>query len=100
MNGQGMKAGVIGAGAWGTALAQLLAADGQAVTLWALEPEVVDYIQGDLTIWERDPLENLAADGQLMAYRHDDFWQCMDTLRDLRALEGLWQAHKAPWKVW
>ena len=67
---------------------------------FVLEPEVIDYIQGDLTIWERDPLENLASDGQLMAYRHDDFWQCMDTLRDLRALEGLWQANQAPWKIW
>jgi len=67
---------------------------------FVLEPEVIDYIQGDQTVWEREPVEHLASDGQLMAYRHDDFWQCMDTLRDLRALEGLWQANQAPWKVW
>jgi glucose-1-phosphate cytidylyltransferase len=45
-------------------------------------------------------LEKLAAEGQLAAYRHEDFWQCMDTLRDKRLLEGLWHAHRAPWKVW
>ena len=67
---------------------------------FVLEPGVVEYIQGDSTMWEREPIENLAADGQLMAYRHDDFWQCMDTLRDLRSLESLWQANQAPWKVW
>jgi glucose-1-phosphate cytidylyltransferase len=67
---------------------------------FVLEPEVIDYIDGDDTIWERDPLERLAADGQLVAYRHDGFWQPMDTLRDVRLLESLWQAGQAPWKVW
>jgi glucose-1-phosphate cytidylyltransferase len=67
---------------------------------FVLEPQVFDYIAGDDTYFEREPLENLAADGQLMAYRHDGFWQCMDTLRDLRLLESLWATGKAPWKVW
>jgi glucose-1-phosphate cytidylyltransferase len=62
-----------------------------------LEPEVRDYIDGDHTTFEREPLERLAAEGQLMAYRHPGFWQCMDTLRDVRLLEDLWQSGKAPW---
>jgi glucose-1-phosphate cytidylyltransferase len=65
-----------------------------------LEPGVLDYIEGDETHWEREPLERLAAEGQLMAYRHENFWQCMDTLRDKRLLEQLWQSGEAPWKVW
>ncbi len=67
---------------------------------FVLEPGVLEYIDGDETIFEREPLERLARDGQLMAYRHEAFWQCMDTLRDLRLLEDLWQEGKAPWKVW
>lgn len=67
---------------------------------FVLEPGVLDYIEGDETIFERAPLERLAHDRQLVAYRHDDFWQCMDTLRDARLLESLWQSGKAPWKVW
>ncbi len=67
---------------------------------FVLEPGVLEYIANDQTSWEREPLERLADDGQLMAYRHDDFWQCMDTLRDHRLLEGLWAGNKAPWKVW
>jgi glucose-1-phosphate cytidylyltransferase len=67
---------------------------------FVLEPEVFDYIDGDETQWEREPLERLAEDGQLMAYRHSGFWQCMDTLRDKRLLENLWQSGDAPWKVW
>src|SRR5207247_10028745 len=67
---------------------------------FVLEPGVLDYIDGDDTPWEHAPLERLAADGQLVAYRHDDFWQCMDTLRDLRLLESLWQQRRAPGKVW
>jgi len=65
-----------------------------------LEPQVLDYIDGDETIWEREPLERLAEDGQLAAYRHDGFWQPMDTLRDVRLLESLWQSGEVPWKVW
>lgn len=67
---------------------------------FVLEPGVLDYIGGDETIWEREPMERLARDGQLVAYRHGDFWQCMDTLRDVRLLNGLWGSGKAPWKVW
>ena len=66
---------------------------------FVLEPAVFDYIEGDATQFERAPLEELAKDGQLMAYRHYDFWQCMDTVRDRKRLEDLW-AGDAPWKVW
>ncbi len=67
---------------------------------FVLEPDVADYIDDDSTIWEREPMERLAVDGQLVAYRHDGFWQCMDTLRDVRLLNGLWAEGKAPWRVW
>jgi glucose-1-phosphate cytidylyltransferase len=67
---------------------------------FVLEPGVLEYVRGDETTFEAEPLEHLAAEGQLMAYKHEDFWQCMDTLRDLRQLEGLWSNGKAPWKVW
>jgi len=68
---------------------------------FVLEPEVFNYIKdGDSTIWERSPLERLAADGKLSAYTHDGFWKCMDTLRDKIELENLWKSGKAPWKVW
>ena len=67
---------------------------------FVLEPQVLDYIKGDATVWEQEPLERLAREGQLMAYRHEDFWQCMDTLRDKRMLESLWDSRQAPWKVW
>ena len=65
-----------------------------------LEPEVLDYIEGDETIFERDPLENLAKEGQLMAYKHHGYWQCMDTKRDHDLLEDLWNNDKAPWHIW
>jgi glucose-1-phosphate cytidylyltransferase len=64
------------------------------------EPGIFDYIVDDQTSLEVFSLEHLAADGQLAAFRHEGFWQCMDTLRDKRYLEGLWQAGKAPWKIW
>jgi glucose-1-phosphate cytidylyltransferase len=67
---------------------------------FVLEPEVFRYIDGDSTHWEKEPLEGLAKDGQLAAYRHTSFWQCMDTLRDKRLLEDLWQSGRAPWKLW
>ena len=67
---------------------------------FVLEPQVLDYIEGDEMIFEREPLERLAEDEQLVAYRHDGFWQCMDTLRDLRLLEALWNSGDVPWKVW
>lgn len=65
-----------------------------------LQPEVFDYIEGDTTVFEKAPLERLAAEGQLMAYEHDGFWQCMDTQRDKQQLEALWASGNAPWKVW
>ena len=64
------------------------------------EPEVFNYLHGDQTILEAQALEQLAADGQLAAYQHNEFWQCMDTLRDKRLLENLWQNGEAPWRVW
>ena len=67
---------------------------------FVLEPGVFEYIDGDDTVWEREPLEQLAKDGQLIAYRHASFWQCMDTLREKHILESLWQSGKAPWKIW
>ena len=67
---------------------------------FVLSPKVLDYIEGDHTLWERDPLERLAAEGQLSAYLHRGFWQPMDTLRDKTLLEELWQSGKAPWKAW
>ena len=67
---------------------------------FVLEPEVIDYIGDDSTTWEREPLENLAKDGELSAYRHTGFWQPMDTLRDKQVLEDLWQKGTAPWYVW
>ena len=67
---------------------------------FVLEPAVFDYIDADDTQWEKEPLERLAADGQLMAYRHDAFWQCMDTIRDKKRLEKLWQDGNPPWKLW
>ncbi|CAN5443309.1 glucose-1-phosphate cytidylyltransferase [soil metagenome] len=67
---------------------------------FVLSPEVLDYIEGDSTIWEREPLERLASERQLGAYEHGGFWQPMDTLRDKTYLEELWQGGKAPWKVW
>ena len=60
----------------------------------------IDYIEGDDTTFEREPLERLAAEGQLQAYKHDGFWQCMDTLRDKTMLDGLLEENRAPWKVW
>lgn len=67
---------------------------------FVLQPSVIDYVQDDATIWERDPLERLAEEGQLAAFQHQGFWQPMDTLRDKIHLEELWSSGKAPWKVW
>jgi glucose-1-phosphate cytidylyltransferase len=64
------------------------------------EPQVIDYIDGDEIMWENEPLERLAAEGQLMAYKHSSFWQCMDTLREKHLLEKLWQSGNPPWKTW
>lgn len=65
-----------------------------------LEPKVIDYINGDATFFERDPLEQLAKEGELSAYKHDGFWKCMDTLRDKEVLEYMWVTDSAPWKRW
>lgn len=67
---------------------------------FVFEPAVLDYMIDDETILERDPLERLAADGQLMAFQHDGFWQPMDTLREKQLLESLWTSGRAPWRVW
>jgi glucose-1-phosphate cytidylyltransferase len=67
---------------------------------FVLEPGVLDYIDGDHITFEQEPLEHLAADGELAAYRHRGFWQPMDTLRDKRSLEDLWDSGRAPWKTW
>lgn len=67
---------------------------------FVLSPKVIDLIPGDDSVWEREPLETLADDGQLTAFEHEGFWQPMDTLRDKNHLEELWQSGKAPWKVW
>ena len=65
-----------------------------------LEPSVIDLIEGDKTIWERQPLEELAAERQLNVYKHSGYWQPMDTLREKIHLEELWESGQAPWKVW
>jgi len=67
---------------------------------FVLEPEVLDYIEGDSTVFEQEPLQKLAQDGQLNAFQHTDFWQPMDTLRDKNLLDRLWNEGKAPWKSW
>ncbi len=67
---------------------------------FVLSPRVIDYIDGDQTSWEKEPLERLANEGQLSAYRHRGFWQPMDTMRDKNLLEELWCGGNAPWKVW
>ena len=67
---------------------------------FVLQPEVVNYIEGDQTAWEFESLEKIAADGQLAAYQHEGFWQSMDTLRDVNVLEKFWREGNAPWKLW
>lgn len=64
------------------------------------QPEFIEYIEDDTTVLEKDPLERVAKDSQLMAYRHEGFWQCMDTVREKEQLEKLWASGNAPWKVW
>jgi glucose-1-phosphate cytidylyltransferase len=67
---------------------------------FVLEPGVFDYIDGDTSHWEKEPMERLAADGELMAFRHEGFWQCMDTMREKVILEEMWQSGRAAWNVW
>lgn len=76
--------------------------DGSVVNMGFMvcEPQVFDYIEGDKMVLEREPLENLVKDNQLMAYSHTGFWQCMDTMQERDRLEKLWENKEAPWKVW
>ena len=76
--------------------------DGNYVNIgfMVLNPKIFDYLKDDKTVFEKEPLERLANDGELMAYKHEGFWQCMDTLRDRQLLEKLWADGDAPWKVW
>ena len=67
---------------------------------FVLEPEAIDYIEGDATVWEREPMERLADEGKLAAYRHSGYWQNMDSLRDKMVLEEQWTSARPPWKVW
>lgn len=67
---------------------------------FVLEPEVFEYVEDDDTQWEKEPMERLSEDGQLMAYCHESFWQCMDTLREKNLLERMWESGEAPWKCW
>jgi len=67
---------------------------------FVLSPKVLDYIEGDATVWEREPMERLAREGQLSAFLHSGFWHPVDTLRDKRELEDLWASGHAPWKAW
>ena len=67
---------------------------------FVLSPKVLDYIDDDTTVWEKSPMEQLASNGNFTAYKHHGFWQPMDTLRDKRLLENLWNSGKAPWKTW
>ena len=67
---------------------------------FVLDRGALDYIDGDATVWERSPVERLAKDSQLLGYRHDGFWSCMDTLREKNMLEDLWSTDEAPWKIW
>jgi glucose-1-phosphate cytidylyltransferase len=67
---------------------------------FVMQPQIIDYIQGDQTSWEFESMRQLAAEGQVAAYQHESFWQCMDTLRDVSLLEKLWQEGNAPWKIW
>lgn len=77
-------------------------ADGNPINggFMILDPKVIDYIDDDSTVFEKAPLENLSKDGELMAFKHNGFWQCMDTLRDKEMLEKLWYSGEAPWKKW
>ena len=65
-----------------------------------LNPEIFSYLEDDTTVFEQGPMQRLAQEGQLMSFYHDGFWQCMDTQREMKKLEELWQSGKAPWKIW
>ena len=85
-----------------TAFREKSSADGSRISAgyFVLEPEIFDYIEGDSTVFEKAPLESLVAESQLNAYKHNGFWQCMDTQREKEMLEEMWASGNAPWKVW
>lgn len=85
-----------------TAMREKSIDDGNLINIgfMVVEPEIFDYIEDDSTVFEQKPIKTVAEIGQLMAYKHDGFWQCMDTLRDKEKLENLWAKNEAPWKVW
>ncbi|MEC8210941.1 MAG: glucose-1-phosphate cytidylyltransferase [Pseudomonadota bacterium] len=85
-----------------TAFSEKTDGDGNWINggFFILEHAAIDYINDDTTVWEQEPLERLATEGELMAYRHSGFWQAMDTLRDKNGLERMWQEGNAPWKSW
>ena len=76
--------------------------DGNLINIgfFVLEPSVLEYIEGDNTVFEQEPLKQLAAESELKAFVHHGFWQCMDTLREKQHLEKLWSTGNAPWKIW
>ena len=78
------------------------AGDGASINggYFVLSPKTIDLVDGDSTVWEKEPMERLARDGELTAFRHDGFWHAMDTLRDKHQLEAMWAGGKAPWRVW
>ena len=78
----------------------LIGADWINGGFFVLQPEVINYLPDDQTVWEREPMERLATDKQLAAYQHNDFWHCMDTFRDVHVLEKLWAEGNASWKIW
>lgn len=85
-----------------TAFREKSEADGSRINAgyMVLEPEVFNYLEGDKTVFEQEPLRKLSADRQLNAYKHNGYWQCMDTKREMEQLEELWESGNAPWKVW
>ncbi len=100
----GQRFGVLNIGANGCVneFREKISGDGNLINIgyMVIQPEFFDYIEGDETVLERAPLEQVACEGQLMAYKHKGFWQCMDTVREKEALEKLWASGQAPWKVW
>ena len=85
-----------------TSISEKPSGDGGAINggFFVLSPQVIDRISEDATVWEREPLMGLALDGELMAWRHEGYWQPMDTLRERDELRRLWDSGAAPWKVW
>ena len=74
--------------------------EGGTILFSSNKDNLFDYLVDDTTVFEKEPMQRLAAEGQLMSFRHNGFWQCMDTQREMQKLEQLWQSGQAPWKVW